>query len=96
MSKTAADRASEYLDESTRRASKYAATAGDAIEDGLDAAREGLDAARQAAKDGREAIEEFAEDAAKHVKRYPLQSVLISLAAGVVLGLLIGWTTKSE
>ena len=96
MTKSTVDRASDYMDESARKASQFTSSAADAIEEGLDAAMDGLEAARRAAKNGRDVLEDFADDTARRVKRYPLQSVFISLAAGVILGFVVGLTTRGK
>ena len=57
------------------------------------AVEEGIDAARLAVQRGRAKVEHLAEDAARGVRRYPLETVAVAagaaLAAGVLLGLLI-------
>jgi|HubBroStandDraft_4_1064222.scaffolds.fasta_scaffold673390_1 ElaB/YqjD/DUF883 family membrane-anchored ribosome-binding protein len=87
MAKTIVDTTGDYIDEAARKASQFSSPVAQAVEDGIDAAK-------RAAKEGREAVNDFVGDATKRVKRRPVESVLISLAVGVVLGFLIAWTTK--
>ncbi|MGB6745862.1 MAG: hypothetical protein WBE38_19590, partial [Terracidiphilus sp.] len=72
-----------------RKASQFTSTVADAVEDGLSTAR-------RAAEDGREAVEEFVHDTTKRAKRRPIESILLSLAAGVVFGFLLGRATSGE
>lgn len=41
---------------------------------------------------GREAGEDYLDDATHHIKHHPWQAVGIAAGAGVVVGLLFGWT----
>jgi ElaB/YqjD/DUF883 family membrane-anchored ribosome-binding protein len=89
MTKAVVDQADDYIGETVRKASQFTSSVANAVEDGLDTAK-------RAASDGRNAIEEFLHNTSKRVKRRPIESVLLSLAAGIAFGLLMGRATHND
>ncbi len=69
--------------------------AGQIKEKVLDIFEEGLNSARataeRASKRGCAVTEDLLDDAARQVKRHPLQSVGVTLGIGLAAGLAIGW-----
>jgi ElaB/YqjD/DUF883 family membrane-anchored ribosome-binding protein len=84
MLQTVLERAGEHIAESARKASRTTSAVADAIEDGVGAAR-------RVAKQGCDGVEEFLDDTTKRLQRHPTETVVASLAIGVVAGILIGW-----
>jgi ElaB/YqjD/DUF883 family membrane-anchored ribosome-binding protein len=89
MAKSVADQTASYVGESVRKASEFTSTLADAVGDGLSTAK-------RAAQDGRDAVEDLIHDTTRHVKRRPIESILLSLAIGVTLGFLVGRATSSD
>jgi ElaB/YqjD/DUF883 family membrane-anchored ribosome-binding protein len=89
MAKTVLDKTGDYIGKSVDDASQFASSVADAVEDGLGAAR-------RAAKDGSEAVERFVKDTNKRVRRNPIESVLTSLAFGLLVGFLVGRATAGD
>jgi ElaB/YqjD/DUF883 family membrane-anchored ribosome-binding protein len=89
MVKSVVDKSSDYIGESVRKASQFTSSVADAVEDGIDVAK-------RAARDSRDAVEDFVDDTSKHVKRRPIESIMISMAVGLALGFLIGRATSNE
>jgi ElaB/YqjD/DUF883 family membrane-anchored ribosome-binding protein len=89
MAKSVADQTTKYIGESVRKASEFTSTLADTFEDGLSTAK-------RAAQDGRDAVEGLLHDTTRRVKRRPIESILISLAVGVVFGFLVGRATSGE
>jgi ElaB/YqjD/DUF883 family membrane-anchored ribosome-binding protein len=87
MPQSVLERAGEYIGESARQASRTTSAVADAIEDGVGAAK-------RVAKQGCDAAEEFLDDTTKRLQRHPTETVVASLAVGVVVGILIGWAIK--
>jgi len=65
--------------ESFRKASEFTSNVAGSFQDGMKTAK-------NAVKDGRDAVEDFIDDTARSVKRSPIQSVLLSVAAGLAVG----------
>jgi ElaB/YqjD/DUF883 family membrane-anchored ribosome-binding protein len=87
MTQSVLERASEQIAETARKASRTTSAVADAIEDGVGAAK-------RVAKQGCDAAEEFLDDTTKRLQRHPTETVVASLAIGVVVGILIGWAMK--
>jgi ElaB/YqjD/DUF883 family membrane-anchored ribosome-binding protein len=88
VTKTLVDQASN-VGEVVRKASQFTSNVADTVQDGLSTAKD-------AVQDGRDAVEDFIDDTARRVKRSPIQSILLSLAAGVAIGFLLGRATDSD
>jgi ElaB/YqjD/DUF883 family membrane-anchored ribosome-binding protein len=89
MSETVVGRAGEQIAETARTASRLTSTMADAVE-------EGLGAARRVAKQAGDAAEEFFDDTTKRLERHPVETVVGSVAVGIVIGILIGWLISRE
>lgn len=87
MTQSVLERASEQIAESARKVSRTTSAVADAIEDGVGAAK-------RVAKQGCDVAEEFFDDTTKRLQRHPTETVVASLAIGVVVGILIGWAIK--
>jgi ElaB/YqjD/DUF883 family membrane-anchored ribosome-binding protein len=77
------------VEKTFRKASAFKSNVADSVQDGMSAAK-------NAVKDGRDAVEDFIDDTARQVKRSPIQSILLLLTVGVVIGFLLGRGTRSE
>jgi ElaB/YqjD/DUF883 family membrane-anchored ribosome-binding protein len=82
VAKTLVDQASN-VGETFRKASEFTSSVADSVQ-------EGMSTAKNAVQDGRDAVEDFIDDTARHVKRTPIQSILISLSVGLAIGFLLG------
>jgi hypothetical protein len=80
-------KAGETFTETARTASKFTSAVADAVEDGIGAAK-------RVVKQGGDAAEEFFDDTTKRLQRHPIETLVASFAAGVALGVVIGWVTK--
>jgi ElaB/YqjD/DUF883 family membrane-anchored ribosome-binding protein len=89
MPQSVLERAGEQIAESARNASRTTSAIADAIEDGVGAAK-------RVAKQGCDAAEEFIDDTTKRLRRHPTETVVASLAIGVVVGIVIGWAMKKR
>jgi len=74
----------QVLEPSSQFLSRLPETMSEAFDDGMDATKRGLKQARQTA-------EELSEQAARKVKRYPLQAVALTFGFAVATGILLGW-----
>jgi ElaB/YqjD/DUF883 family membrane-anchored ribosome-binding protein len=88
VAKTLVDQASN-VGETFRKASEFTSSVADSVQ-------EGVSTAKNAVQDGREAVEDFLDDTSRHVKRSPIQSILISLTVGLAIGFLLGRGTSSK
>ena len=87
MAQSVLGRQSEHVAESARKALHLTSAFADAME-------ERIKAARRVAKQSGDAAEEFLDDTTKRLQRHPTETVVASLAVGVVVGILIGWAMK--
>ncbi len=78
------EKADAQVGESIRKLSRATSAMADAID-------EGVRVIKRAAKRSGEAAEELMDDTKQQVKRHPVETVVTSLAAGVVTGVFIGW-----
>ena len=88
VAKTLVDQASN-VGESFRKASEFTSNVAGSFQDGMKTAK-------NAVKDGRDAVEDFIDDRPGVVKRSPIQSVLLSVAAGLAVGFLLGRGTSRK
>ena len=88
VAKTLVDQASN-VGESFRKASEFTSNVAGSVQDGMKTAK-------NAVKDGRDAVEDFIDDTARSVKRSPIQSVLLSVAAGLAVGFLLSHRTSRK
>jgi ElaB/YqjD/DUF883 family membrane-anchored ribosome-binding protein len=84
MAETVVGRAGEHIAETARTASRVTSAMADAVE-------EGLGAARRVAKQAGDAAEEIFDDTTKRLERHPVETVVVSVAAGFAIGIVIGW-----
>ena len=79
MSQTVLDRAGEQIADTAHKASRAAAAAADALENGVEAAR-------RAAKQGCCSATELIDDTKRQVQRHPMEMFAGTLAAGIAIG----------
>jgi hypothetical protein len=82
-------KAGETFAETAKTASKFTSAVADAVEDGIGAAK-------RVVKHSGDAAEEFFDDTTKRLQRHPIETVFVSFAAGIALGVVIGWITKRK
>jgi len=87
MAETVLDRAGEQIADAAHRASRAATGAADALENGVEAAR-------RAAKQGCCSAAELIDDTKRRVRRYPIETVATTFAAGIAVGAAIGCMIK--
>ena len=87
MTQSVLERTTEQIAETARKASRATSAVADAFEDGVEVAR-------RAAKQGGDAAEEFLDDTTKRLQRHPIETVAVTFATGVAVGMLIGWMVK--
>jgi hypothetical protein len=87
MAQSVSERTGEQIAETVRQASRATSAVADAIEDGLGAAR-------RVAKQGGDAAEELFDDTTKRLQRHPIETIVVTFAAGVTAGIAIGWMMK--
>ena len=87
MAQSVLEQAGEKAAEAAHKASRAASAAADALEDGLSSAR-------RAAKQGGYAVAEFFDNTKRSVKRHPIEAIVVTFAAGIAAGTLIGWIMK--
>lgn len=84
-----AGQTADYVGESARKASEFASSVVDGVQDGFNAAK-------NAVQEGHAAVGDFIDDTAKRVKRSPIESILLSLTIGVAMGFLLGRATAGD
>jgi ElaB/YqjD/DUF883 family membrane-anchored ribosome-binding protein len=87
MKDTILDKASGYLADSAEQASRAAATVSEALDDGTRAAR-------HVVRRGRDAATDALQDAARQIRRKPIATAVGVFAAGVTVGLIVGWIAR--
>jgi ElaB/YqjD/DUF883 family membrane-anchored ribosome-binding protein len=87
MTHSVLERAGEQIVETARKTSRATSAVADAFEGGAEAAR-------RAAKLSGDAAEEFIDDTTTRLQRHPIETVAATLAVGIGIGILIGWTLK--
>jgi ElaB/YqjD/DUF883 family membrane-anchored ribosome-binding protein len=87
MAQSILKQAGETVAEAAHKASRVASAAAEVLEDGVTSAR-------RAAKQGGYAVAEFVDETTKRVKRHPIEATVLTFAAGVAAGAVIGWNMK--
>jgi ElaB/YqjD/DUF883 family membrane-anchored ribosome-binding protein len=87
MAQSILEQAGETAAEVMNKASRAVSAAADVLEDGVTSAR-------RTAKQGGYAVAEFIDDTKRRVKRYPIETAVVTFAAGIAAGSLIGWIMK--
>lgn len=87
MAESVVGRAGETLAETARTASRLTSAVAEALEDGIGVAK-------RVVKQGGDAAEEFFDDTTKRLQRHPTETVVGSFAAGILVGIAIGWLMK--
>lgn len=87
MAESVMGRAGETIAETARTASRLTSAVAEALEDGIGVAR-------RVVKQGGDAAEEFFDDTTKRLQRHPIETVVGSLTAGILVGIAIGWLLK--
>jgi ElaB/YqjD/DUF883 family membrane-anchored ribosome-binding protein len=87
MTQSVLERTGDQIAETARKTSRASSALADAFEDGVEAAL-------RVAKQSGDAAEEFVDDTTKRLQRHPIETVAATLAVGIGIGILIGWTLK--
>jgi ElaB/YqjD/DUF883 family membrane-anchored ribosome-binding protein len=87
MTQTVLEQAGDHLAESARQASRVTSAVADAVVDGVAAAK-------RVVKQGGDAAEEFFDDTTKRLQRHPIETIAVTLAIGISVGVVIGWLVK--
>lgn len=87
MTQKVLDQAGEHLAESARQASRVTSAVADALVDSVGAAR-------RVVKQGGDAAEELFDDTTKRLQRHPVETIVVTLAFGISVGIVIGWLVK--
>jgi ElaB/YqjD/DUF883 family membrane-anchored ribosome-binding protein len=87
MTQSVLEKTSEQIAETARKTSRVASAVADAFEDGVVAAR-------RVAKQGGDAAEELFDDTTKRLQRHPMETIGVTFAIGITIGVLIGWMAK--
>ena len=87
MAQSVLEQTGEQIAETARKASRAASAVADALGDGVGAAR-------RVAKQGGDAAEELLDDTKKRLQRHPIETVVVTFAAGIMAGIAIGWTMR--
>jgi ElaB/YqjD/DUF883 family membrane-anchored ribosome-binding protein len=87
MAEAIMDKVSDQIAQSAQRISRAA----EAFADVLD---EGIDVTKRAVKHSGDALEELMDDSTQRMKRHPLETMAMTFAAGVGVGVLLGWLMK--
>ena len=89
MAQSVLEQVSEKVAETAHEASRAASAVKDSIEDGVIAAR-------RAARKAGYAATELLDDTKCNVRRHPIETVLVTFAAGIAAGTLVGWMMKRK
>jgi ElaB/YqjD/DUF883 family membrane-anchored ribosome-binding protein len=81
------ERADEQVAESIRRLSHATSSMAEAIDDGVGAIR-------LAVKRSGDLAEEIMDDTTQRVKRHPVETMVTTLAVGLLAGIFIGWAVS--
>jgi ElaB/YqjD/DUF883 family membrane-anchored ribosome-binding protein len=87
MTQSVLEKTSGQIAETARKTSRVASAVADAFEDGVVAAR-------RVAKQGGDAAEELFDDTTKRLQRHPMETIGVTFAIGITIGVLIGWMAK--
>lgn len=79
---------SETINDPITRAAHKATRTASAV---AEATADAIDAAKRTGKQFSDATEDFFDDTALRIKRHPIETVVMSFAAGVFAGMLFGW-----
>jgi len=81
------NRTGENVAGAAHKASRGSFAIGEAIEDGVDTAR-------CVARQSSHVAEDFIDNVARRLRKKPVEAVLTSLTAGIVVGSAVGWSIK--
>ena len=87
MAQRVLEQAGEHLAESARQASRVTSAVADAFVDSVGAAR-------RVVKQSGDAAEELFDDTTKRLQRHPMETIMVTLAFGISIGIVIGWLAK--
>jgi ElaB/YqjD/DUF883 family membrane-anchored ribosome-binding protein len=79
MEQSGFEHVGQQIDDTTHKAARAASAVVDAFEDSVSAAR-------RTARDGTDAVTEFLYNTKRRVQRHPLETVAVTLAAGIAAG----------
>ena len=89
MDQSVFEHVGQQIDDTTHKATRAASAVADALEDSVLAAR-------RAARDGSDAAAELLYNTKKGLQRHPLETVAVTLAAGIAAGAAIGWIMRRK
>ena len=89
MTQSVLERTGDQIAETARKASRATSAVADAFDDGVAAAR-------RVAKQSGDAAEEFMDDTTKRLQRHPVETMVVTFAMGVAVGVVIGWMVKRK
>jgi ElaB/YqjD/DUF883 family membrane-anchored ribosome-binding protein len=84
MEQSVFEHVGQQMDDTARKAKRAATAVADALEDSVIAAR-------RVARDGADAATELLYNTKRRFERHPLETLAITLAAGIAAGTAIGW-----
>jgi hypothetical protein len=87
MTQTILEQAGDHLAESARQASRVTSAVADAFVDGVAATK-------RVVKESGDAAEELFDDTTKRLQRHPIETITVTLAFGISIGIVIGWLAK--
>jgi ElaB/YqjD/DUF883 family membrane-anchored ribosome-binding protein len=87
MTESIFEQAGEKIADTAHKASRAASAAAEALEDGVGAAR-------RAAKHGCYAAAELLYDTKRQVQRHPIETVVVTFAAGIAAGAALSWMVR--
>jgi ElaB/YqjD/DUF883 family membrane-anchored ribosome-binding protein len=87
MKQSVLEQVGEQFDETKRKASRAASAVVDVFEDGVDAAK-------CAARHGGHVATELFDNTKRRVQRHPVETIVVTLAAGIAAGAAISWMMK--
>ena len=87
MTQSVLERTGDHIAETARKASRASSAVADAFDDGVAAAR-------RVAKQSGDAAEEFMDDTTKRLQRHPVETMVVTFAMSVAVGIVIGWMIK--
>jgi ElaB/YqjD/DUF883 family membrane-anchored ribosome-binding protein len=87
MSQSVLEQVGEQIDKTAHEASRAASYIADALEDGVKAAR-------RASKHGYYATAELFDDTRRRVQQHPIETVVVTFAAGIAAGTAVSWMMR--
>ena len=87
MAEALMDKVSDQIAHSAQRISRAAESLADVLD-------EGIEVTKRAVKHSGDALEELMDDNTQRMKRHPLETMAMTFAAGIGVGMILGWLMK--